>query len=57
MYDSYSLSQILNNIGFKEINKVDAFQSNIENWEEYQWLDIENGNVRKPDSLFIEAKK
>lgn len=57
MYDSYSLGQILKNAGFKEVKKVDAFNSSIKDWTENQWLDVENGNVRKPDSLFMEAKK
>jgi predicted SAM-dependent methyltransferase len=57
MYDSYSLSELLKTIGFKEINKVDAYSSRINDWSSHQWLDVENGKVRKPDSLFIEAIK
>ena len=57
MYDSYSLSLLLKNTGFKDIKIVTAFDSSIKDWGKWQWLDIEEGKVRKPDSLFIEAKK
>jgi predicted SAM-dependent methyltransferase len=57
MYDSYSLKDLLFYLGFKEVKIVNAFESGITNWENYTTLDIENGKVRKPDSLFIEAYK
>lgn len=57
MYDSYSLGQLLVNTGFKDIHIVSAHKSNIENWEQHMWLDVENGTVRKPDSLFMEGRK
>jgi hypothetical protein len=56
MYDRYSLTELLKEVGFSEIIHSNAFESEIENWEEYQ-LDVIDGEVRKPDSLFIEAKK
>lgn len=56
MYDRYSLSELLNKLGFTEIKTCNAFESEIQNWETYQ-LDVINGEVRKPDSLFMEAKK
>ena len=56
MYDRYSLSELLSQIGFTEIKVCSAFESEIQNWETYQ-LDVINGEVRKPDSLFMEAKK
>lgn len=56
MYDRYSLSELLRNVGFTEIRVCSAFESEIQNWESYQ-LDVINGEVRKPDSLFMEAKK
>lgn len=56
MYDRYSLSKLLTGCGFKNIKVVSPFESSIINWEKYQ-LDSENGIVRKPDSLFIEATK
>ena len=57
MYDQYSLSQLLKNTGFIEIESKTAYTSFIENWEKYSWLDIEHGKTRKPDSLFIESIK
>jgi predicted SAM-dependent methyltransferase len=56
MYDRYSLSELLSQVGFNNIKVCSAFESEIQNWESYQ-LDIINGEIRKPDSLFIEAKK
>ncbi len=56
MYDRYSLSELLKKVGFTEIKLCSAFESEISNWEKYQ-LDVINGVVRKPDSLFMEAKK
>ena len=56
MYDRYSLSELLSQVGFTEIKVCSAFESEIQTWETYQ-LDVINGEVRKPDSLFMEAKK
>lgn len=56
MYDRYSLTELLKEVGFSEIIIRTAFESEIDNWAEYQ-LDVIDGEVRKPDSLFIEAKK
>ena len=56
MYDRYSLSCLLQDVGFKEIKICNGFESEITNWDSYQ-LDVINGKIRKPDSLFIEAKK
>ena len=56
MYDRYSLTNILRSIGFNEIKIRGAFDSCIKDWESFN-LDGKNGNVRKPDSLFIEARK
>lgn len=57
MYDEYSLRNIFQKVGFTEINRQDAFSSLIQNWEKYQWLDVENRQTRKPDSLFMEGRK
>ncbi|MDM8542686.1 methyltransferase domain-containing protein [Desulfococcaceae bacterium HSG9] len=57
MYDRYSLSLLLENAGFKDIHPCSADESDIPNFNSYL-LDIESdGAVRKPDSLFMEAKK
>jgi len=56
MYDRYSLMNLLTLSGFKNIQIKDAFTSDIDNWVDY-CLDGKDSNVRKPDSLFIEAVK
>ena len=56
MYDQYSLTELLKSVGFKEVKIVSAFSSSIPDWNKYQ-LDVKDGLVRKPDSLFLEALK
>lgn len=56
MYDRYSMSRLLSDCGGEGIVMRDAFTSYIEGWGEYE-LDVKEKNVRKPDSLFIEAIK
>ncbi len=56
MYDQYSLSKLLKETGFREIELKDALTSTISDWGKYE-LDSVNGQIRKPDSLFIEARK
>ena len=56
MYDRYSLKLLLQSCGFKDVKVVTAFDSSIKDWNSFE-LDAKNGTVRKPDSLFVEAKK
>lgn len=56
MYDRYSLKKLLENAGFKDAQVKSGFESSITNWESFK-LDGSNGIVRKPDSLFMEARK
>jgi predicted SAM-dependent methyltransferase len=56
MYDRYSLTRLLKNAGFKDIEVKNPFESNIPRWEIYE-LDVRDGLVYDPTSLFIEAKK
>lgn len=56
MYDRYSLKQLLEKAGFVDIKRCDANESRIVDFEKYA-LDVKDGVVRKPDSLFIEASK
>jgi predicted SAM-dependent methyltransferase len=56
MYDRYSLSKLLKDIGFKDIAIKSAFESRILNWQSFE-LDSKSGIIFKPDSLFIEAIK
>jgi predicted SAM-dependent methyltransferase len=56
MYDRYSLMRLLRNAGFNEVKICRYNESNIPDFNKYN-LDSLNGEIRKPDSLFIEAKK
>lgn len=56
MYDKFSLKRIMGNSGFKNIEIKSAYESSIYNWQDYG-LDVINGEIRKPDSLFMEARK
>lgn len=57
MYDRYSLKELLQKAGFSDVQQQKADTSKIADWAKYAVLDIENGQVRKPDSLFMEAVK
>jgi len=56
MYDRYSLGKLLSEAGFHNIAVKSAFESVIENWNNYK-LESESGVIFKPDSLFMEAQK
>lgn len=57
MYDRFSLRQLLQGAGFEDIRSTAASVSAIPDFARYG-LDVEpDGNTRKPDSLFMEARK
>jgi SAM-dependent methyltransferase len=57
MYDRYSLGKLLRETGFRDIRVCRAEDSEIQDFSRYR-LDLEpTGAVRKPDSLFMEARK
>lgn len=56
MYDRYSLSKLLKEVGFKDVQVRTAFESAIPEWNKYE-LESKDNVIFKPDSLFIEAKK
>lgn len=56
MYDRFSMTRVLNQCGFTNIRICEANESSIPSFSSY-CLDIINGKVRKPDSLFLEACK
>ena len=56
MYDRYSLSRLLNDVGFTDIKIKNAFDSDIPNWQLYE-LDVKDGLAYDTTSLFLEAKK
>jgi predicted SAM-dependent methyltransferase len=57
MYDRFSLKLLLEQCGFENALQVDAYNTMVDGWEEYKFLDQEAGKIRKPDSLFMEAVK
>lgn len=57
LYDRYSLSKLLVNCGFSEVSLCSAIESRLHEFREYNLDTTEDGRVRKPDSLFIEATK
>jgi len=56
MYDEYSLKRLLASAGFMDIARCEAGESRIPDFISYG-LDVVDGVVRKPDSLFMEARK
>jgi hypothetical protein len=56
MYDEYSLKKLLFNEKFVDIGKFSATGSYLKEFEEYN-LDVIDGKIRKPDSLFMEGVK
>lgn len=56
MYDRYSLSRLLKNCGFEEVSIKSPSESGIPKWDDYE-LDIKDGLVYDPTSLFVEARK
>ena len=56
MYDEFSLTRLLKNNGFAQVKVLSAFESQIRDFDKYE-LDVINGEIRKPDSLFVECIK
>jgi hypothetical protein len=58
MYDPFSLGEFLKSIGFRDVFVKTALDSAIPERSAFRFrLDGENGHVRKPDALFLEARK
>ncbi|WP_461209882.1 glycosyltransferase [Desulfocurvus sp. DL9XJH121] len=55
MYDRLSLGRLLEACGFREVRTVAAHESAIPDFASYLLDEEEDGSVRKPDSLFLEA--
>lgn len=56
MYDRFSLSRLLCKTGFKNIAVKGSDESDIPLWNSYE-LDVQDGQVYDPTSLFMEAHK
>jgi hypothetical protein len=50
----FSLKLLLEQRGFGNVQRVDAYTRTVEGWEECKELDQAAGKIRKPDSLFVE---
>jgi predicted SAM-dependent methyltransferase len=55
IYDRLSLATLLKNAGFTQIRVCKAQESYIKDFASYHLDTDENGNTRKPDSLFMEG--
>jgi predicted SAM-dependent methyltransferase len=56
MYDRYSLERLLRQMGFESVQRKTPLDSDIPGWGQYE-LDVKNGEVFHPTSLFMEARK
>src|SRR5439155_14504106 len=57
MYDRFSLRRLVTQAGFVEVRQCSAIESAIPRFREYLLDETPHGKVRKPDSLFMEARK
>lgn len=57
MYDKYTLTALLSDIGFKKVKVVTATSSRIEGWIDFDLDSDEDGRVYKPGSLYVEGVK
>jgi len=57
MYDRYSLQVLLEQVGFKRITVCQHDESAIPHFRGFCLDTRSDGRVRKPDSLFVEARK
>ncbi len=56
MYDRFSLQRMMEQSGFVEVKVCHANDSRIVDFKKYN-LDVINGELRKPDSLYMEGLK
>jgi len=56
LYDRFSLAKLLEQAGLVDVRTRSASESRIPYFAAYQ-LDVVQGRIRKPDSLFMEARK
>lgn len=57
MYDSYSLSKLLDKHGFRDVACMEYNVSNCINWKKYALEVNKDGTEYKPNSLYIEARR
>ncbi len=57
MYDSFSLGELLESVGFAHPQRFSATESQIPDWNSFHLDSEPDGRTYKPDSLFMEAVK
>jgi len=58
MHDEISIASHLLSTGFTNVHRCQARESSIPTWSSRdEWLDLESDQIRKPDSIFVEAQK
>lgn len=57
MYDSYSLTKLLEKKGFRMVQLMKYNESEIVNWKKYKIEVTEQGNEYKPHCIYVEARK
>lgn len=58
MHDEISIASHLLSTGFTNVHRCQARESSISTWSSRdEWLDLEGDQIRKPDSIFVEAQK
>ncbi len=57
MYDRHSLARLLLEVGFVKPTVFSAAESQVGGWGAFCLDTEEDGTVRKPDSLFMEARR
>ncbi|MBI2806737.1 MAG: methyltransferase domain-containing protein [Planctomycetes bacterium] len=57
MYDRVSLQAVLAEAGFADFRCVEPMESAIAGWIDYHLDVAPDGAIRKPDSLFVEARR
>lgn len=56
MYDEVRLARMLKTAGFRDVRRVGPTESGLPGFDAYE-LDAVNGRARKPDSMYLEARK
>lgn len=56
MYDEVRLARMLETAGFRDVRRVGPTESGLPGFDAYE-LDAVNGRARKPDSMYLEARK
>lgn len=57
MYDRFSLGRLMASSGFADPIVQSATSSLVEGWEAFQLDTLSDGRVRKPDSMYMEARR